>query len=100
MVIVRALLVVLFVPSCLIAQAPGVPVFHEGPDARPFAGIRAQVKQLRSAGALLSQITLAAQTGRRSCSLTLPPLHTRKLDSRELWQRARNAHIRIGWNYL
>lgn len=88
------------VPLALPAQAPGVPVYPEGPGAKPLASIRTQARKLKADGALLSQADFAKQTNRKSCTLTLPPANTTKLESRELWQRARKAHIRVGWNYL
>ena len=96
----RSLLVAFLLPVALRAQAPGVPVYAEDPGAKPLASIRAQTKQLRAAHALLSQADFAEQTTRKSCSLALPAPQTTPLDSRQLWQCARKAHIRVGWTYL
>ncbi len=96
----RVLFVALFLPAALRAQAPGVPIYAEDPGAKPQARIRAQAKQLRTSHALLSQADFAAQTTRKSCSLALPAPQATPLDSRQLWQRARKAHIRVGWTYL
>lgn len=96
---VLALVVLPAAPS-LLAQAPGVPVYAEGPGTRPMAALRTAAKKLKASGELLSQGAMAKQLDRKGCSLELPPASARKLDARELWQRARKAHIRVGWYYL
>lgn len=86
--------------STALAQAPGVPIYPEGRGARPLAPLAKSAKKLRESGALLSAEKAKAQYGHTSCHLTLPPANTQKLDNREVWQRARKAHIRVGWLYL
>lgn len=82
------------------AQAPGVPVYAEGRGARPNAALNEQAKKLQDAAALLSMTKAAEQTRRTHCDITLPPADTKQLTSRERWQRARLAHIRVGQFYL
>jgi len=87
-------------PSTLFAQAPGVPVYREGPGMHPQITMRKEFRRLKQENALLAMTEVAKQTSRSSCALTLLPPSTVKLDSRELWKRARAAHIRVGWYYL
>lgn len=93
-------LIIALLPASLFAQAPGVPVYREGPGAHPQAAMKKELRKLKQANALLSMPDVAKQITRPSCTLTLPPPSTTKLDSRELWKRARAAHIRVGWYYL
>src|SRR3954449_6463180 len=81
------------------AQAPGTPIYAEGAGARPLAALAKAAKKLRESGALLSAEKAKAQYERPTCQLTLPIPSTQKLDSREVWQRARKAHMRVGWLY-
>ncbi len=87
-------------PVLVLAQAPGVPVYREGPGSHAQASLREQAKALRQKKALLTMADVAAQTKRSSCKLELPAPDTTKLDNRELWHRARQAHIRVGWYYM
>jgi hypothetical protein len=84
----------------VLAQAPGVPVYAEGRGARPLAALAKSAKTLRESGALLSAEKAKEQYHRTSCVLSLPSCSMQKLDSREIWQRARKAHLRVGWLYL
>ena len=81
-------------------QAPGTPVYSEGRGARPLAALARNAKALRESGDLLSVDKVKEQSKRSTCQLSLPPVSTQKLSSRELWQRARDSHIRVGWLYL
>lgn len=87
-------------PLSLFAQAPGVPVYREGPGSHPQAAIKKELRKLKQGSALLPMNEVAKQITRASCTLTLPAPATTKLDNRELWRRARAAHIRVGWYYL
>ena len=86
--------------SSLNAQAPGVPVYAEGRGSRPQAALMEQVKKLHAESALLPMTQVLEQSERLTCALTLPPAGTQPLPSRERWQRARMAHIRVGAYYL
>ena len=88
------------VPVAVLAQAPGVPVYREGPGSDPETVVRKQAQALRKHDGLLPKDKVALQVQRRSCSLSLPVAGTQKLETRELWSRARMAHIRVGWFYL
>jgi hypothetical protein len=82
------------------AQSPGVPIYAEGKGARPLGALSKSAKKLRESGALLSFERAKEQYKRTSCQLTLPQPSTQKLEPRQIWQRARAAHMRIGWLYL
>ena len=82
------------------SQAPGVPVYREGPGAYPHAATKKELRKLRQNNALLPMKVVATQMSRTSCELTLPAASTEKLSSRNIWRKARAAHIRIGWHYL
>ncbi len=82
------------------AQAPGVPIYAEGRGSRPNAALIEQAKKLQGAAALLSMTKATEQAGRMQCDISLPPADTKPLTSRERWQRARLAHIRVGQFYL
>ena len=95
-----ALLVLAITTTVARSQAPDVPVYEEGPGARPLATLSKQAKKLRESGLLLSAEKAKEQSKRTSCLLTLPTPSTQKLDTREVWQRARKSHMRVGWIYL
>jgi hypothetical protein len=84
----------------LSAQAPGVPVYTEGQGSRPLAQLSKNARRLRESGALLSAERVKEQSKRSSCELTLPAPSILPLPPRELWQRARKSHLRVGWLYL
>lgn len=98
----RALILLCALVSASIAnaQAPGVPVYAEGRGARPDAALMQQAKKLQGESALLSMTKVAEQAMKDRCDIVLPPAETKPLTSRERWQRARNAHIRVGQFYL
>ncbi len=83
------------------AQAPGVPVYEEGRGSQGDAAVLAQAQALRETGALRDYAELQAEMQRKPvCHLDLPSPHTRTLDARTRWQRARAAHLRLGFYYL
>lgn len=82
------------------AQGPGVPVYPEGRGVKNQTALMEQAKKLQEAGKLMPMTTIAGQMSRANCVLTLPPAETKVLASRELWQRARGAHLRVGFYYL
>ncbi len=79
------------------AQAPDVPVYNESNNAEPTAAIRMQCRMLQKSGQLVDFKKTDEQMSRKTCELKLPPVGTTKLDSRELWRRARKGHMRVGW---
>jgi S1-C subfamily serine protease len=79
------------------AQAPGVPVYDETKGAHPEAGLQKQCRALLKNGELLDLKKVDAQMTRKTCELKLPAPTKEKLDSRDLWKRARQSHIRVGW---
>jgi hypothetical protein len=87
-------------PLVASAQSPGVPVYAEGHGAHPLAQLSRAAKKLRDSGSLLSAAKVREQSKRRTCELNLPVASTEKLETRQLWQRARQSHVRIGWLYL
>lgn len=88
---------VTMVVGSLRAQAPGVPVVEERHGSNP-ALIRAAT-ELRSQGRLLSSAEVNAQLDRDACQLTVLRAKKRKLNGRQLWERARAAQLRIGYFY-
>lgn len=81
-------------------QAPGVPIYLEGRGARTNEELLEQAKKLQDESALLSMTQVAEQSTRRSCDITLPAANSKPLTARERWQRARQAHLRVGAYYL
>lgn len=94
------ILFLLIAARMVVAQAPGVPVYHEGRGARQNLALQEQAKKLQAASALLPMTKVAEQSKRKECVLALPPVDTTALLPRERWQRARLSHIRIGAFYL
>lgn len=82
------------------AQGTGVPVYQEGRGAKSQAVLMEQAQKLMEAKALLPTAQREEQMKRTACDLTLPPAETRVLTARELWQRARASHLRVGFYYL
>jgi S1-C subfamily serine protease len=80
------------------AQAPGVPVYDELKLKKADAGAKKAAVELQKAGSLLGAAAVKVQMEKKqSCVLDLPAPHTEKLAPRDLWKRARAAHLRIGW---
>jgi hypothetical protein len=96
----RFLLLIFLATSALIAQSPSVPVYREGRGHGTVAGLLKQAEALKDGGKLLSMPTAETQFNRTSCELNLPDASTTPLSSRERWNRARLAHIRVGHFYL
>jgi hypothetical protein len=95
----------LFLVLCLLAtsafaQTAGVPVYQEGRGARGQAELMEKAKALLEAKALTPYAALAEHMKRATCELTLPPAGSTPLSGRERWQRARAAHLRVGFYYL
>ncbi|MFZ4767040.1 MAG: S1 family peptidase [Roseimicrobium sp.] len=82
------------------AQAPGVPVYTDGQGRRAEAPLIKQAKELKDAGGLLSMTQVAEQAKRSVCELALPKAQSQQLNGRELWNRSRKAHLRVGWLFL
>ena len=84
--------------SSALAQAPSVPIYQEGTGQHPENTAKKEAAELRRAGALLKMETVQEQlSSRTSCSIVLPKPNTQPLSPRELWERARKAHMRVGW---
>jgi hypothetical protein len=77
-----------------------VPIYKERPEARENADITNAVQQVRESGKAIHIAAAREQLRRPTCKLELPKPNTKPLSAREVWQRAREAHIRIGWSYL
>ena len=82
----------------LLAQAPGVKIVRDR--GEELAALGEKASELRLAGKLLSAEVLKEQLARTSCVLTLPKPATKKLTDRQIWQRSRESHVRLGWHYL
>ncbi len=84
--------------SSVFAQAPGVPIIRETRGAPPE--LIEAAKKLRDEGKLISMATAQEQLARTSCELVLPASSSQLLPGGEIWQRARAAHVRVGYLYL
>jgi hypothetical protein len=83
----------------LHAQAPGVEIASDR-NRESEQRLVTRANALRTAGKLVSYETIWEQAKRKSCELSLPAPATRTLTDREVWQRARQGHVRIGYLYL
>ncbi len=84
----------------LSAQAVNVPVYDESNLERADDAAMKAAVQLHAAGGLLAFGKVAEQLKeRKQCSLKLPAAGKEKLAPRDLWSRARNSHLRVGWLY-
>jgi len=81
------------------AQSPGVPVVRQGHGSVPEPDLVAQAEKLRDAGQLLNLEDVKHQFGKSSCRLDLPPPGKQPLSGSEIWSRAREAHLRVGYLY-
>lgn len=82
-------------------QAPGVPIYESGQTISQIdAALAKQFEALRLSGKTLKLEAVRDQLHRSSCRLELPKLKTAKLNSRAIWELARQSHIRVGWYYL
>lgn len=88
----------LLAAATAFAQAPGVKIVHDR--GEELTVLVKQANDYRSAGQLLSFDTVTEQLGRTSCAVVLPKASGKKLTDRRLWQRSREAHVRVGWHYL
>jgi hypothetical protein len=82
----------------LFAQAPGVEVVCDR--GEEYAALVEQANECRLAGKLLPPPVLLEQLTRTSCVVNLPKPATRQLTPRQIWQRSKEAHVRLGWHYL
>ena len=84
--------------SSSFAQAPGVPVYNELKLRKSDAAAKKAAVEIQKAGGLLGVDAVKEQLEKRkSCKLKLPAPHTTKLAPRDLWKRARESHLRVGW---
>ncbi|MCU0786436.1 MAG: serine protease [Verrucomicrobia bacterium] len=88
----------LFSAGPVLGQAPGVPIVRDR--GEQFATLVDKANELRETGELLSMEAVLKQLDRRRCELKLPEPFSQKLADREIWQRAHDAHVRVGWHYL
>ena len=88
----------LILTSDLLAQAPGVKIVHDR--GEEYDALVEKANACRLAGNLLSLAAIKEQLARTSCVLTLPKPATKRLASRQIWQRSKQAHVRLGWTYL
>lgn len=83
-----------------LAQSSGVPVYQEGRGSKTQAAVTEGAKKLLEAKALLPMAAVLEQSKRTSCELVLPGAETKEMKGRERWQRARAAHVRVGFYFL
>jgi hypothetical protein len=96
--ILLAIVMFAALPGCLQTQNIRVPVVHETHGPAPELILRA--RKLRDADKLLAADSVKDQLDKRSCWLALPTPNTAPLAGREIWARARQAHIRVGYFFL
>lgn len=97
---IRPILALLLAAVTASAQNAGVPIYREGPGAKPDAALRKKLQELRSSKALPMGIEkVAEQLARTSCKLTLPEPSKKPITPRERWAAARANHLRVGWYY-
>lgn len=83
----------------LHAQSAGVPIVHEGHGTPPE--LLAAAKKLRTSGKLLAMDKIKDQlAASSSCQVKLPPANSQPLAGSEICNRARKAHIRVGYLHL
>jgi hypothetical protein len=82
------------------AQSVGIPIDSESREAQINRHLTNAIHLLRESGPPLKPEMIRAQLRRGHCQLTLPPVRTAKLTTREIRQRARQSHLRLGWVYL
>ena len=96
--IALAAVIFCFSIRAISAQAPGVPVYDETRLKRVDAAAKKAAVELQKAGSLLAFDKVAEQLeARKHCKLKLPAPGKEKLAPRDLWNRARQSHLRIGW---
>jgi trypsin-like peptidase len=84
-----------------LGQAPDVPMERQGrKEKEQEQEISDKSKELFSQGKALKLAEIKEQLKRKTCQLALPKPSTAKLSSREIWNVARQAHVRVGWAYL
>jgi len=79
------------------AQAPGVEIVRD--KGEQFTMLVEKANKLLEEGALLPIDKVAEQIQRESCDIELPKPGTKPLTDREIWQRSKDAHLRVGWHY-
>lgn len=85
-------------PTTARAQAPGVPIYDEAHLKKSDTAAKKAAMELQKSGGLLSFEEVSKQLAKRGpCRLDLPPTGREPLPSRDLWKRARESHLRIGW---
>ena len=98
--VISSIAVILATLATSFGQAPDVPVYREGPGSHPQAATKKSLRKLRQENALLPMKAVANQLTRTACELSQPAPATTKLATRDIWRKARAAHIRVGWYYL
>ncbi len=84
-----------------LAQAPDVPIYKQGrKESQEESALRLAARDLYRTGTVAKLEVVQAQLKRASCELKLPEPATNRLGSRELCERARRSHLRVGWSYM
>jgi hypothetical protein len=81
----------------LMAQAPGVEIVRDR--GEQFDMLVKKANELVEKKALLSLDDVHNQLERKTCKIQLPQPGTIALSDREVWERSRAAHVRVGWHY-
>jgi hypothetical protein len=87
-------------PRAGVAQSLDVPIYSEGRERAAFdLELAKRVETLRASGKAINKKIALEQLQRTSCRLKLPPASTKKAGARDIWARARQSHLRVGWSY-
>ena len=89
-----------FLAADASAQSPGVPIHNPTLEVLRFTETTNAAQQLRLSGKAVSLAAVKEQLQRTACTLTLPSAGAETLSGRQVWERARAAHVRVGWFYL
>src|SRR4051794_23182538 len=90
-VALAAVLLFACAPLVAPAQSPGVPTYAEGHGAHPLAQLSKAAEKLRESGVLHSAEQVKEQSKRTASEPSLAAASSQKLESRQVWQRARQG---------
>jgi hypothetical protein len=81
-------------------QLPEVPIYGAGREKAEFdLELAKRLETLRASRKAINKNTALEQLQRTSCCLKLPPASTTIARARDIWARARQSHLRVGWSY-
>lgn len=96
-IMVSTVLCVACAAGVALAQAPGVEIVRD--KGEQFSMLVKKANTLMEEKALLSLEDVAKQLDRKSCKIVLPEVGTNVMTDREIWERSKAAHVRVGMHY-